>query len=164
MLRESTKPFKKCSAAAHAANADEVADDEPDTTGTNPQDPDEQEGSSQDADSNPLLRQRSEVLFGFDGRFSPATRSFSCLFVLRRGRIIELSALKIAENENLDIEDAMVVAWTCAGISTPTTRSSSQHTVFSSAHLRHGSLLTLKRYMFFTLHGSHCSRGTDQRR
>ena len=68
MLRQATKPFKKCSAAAHGANANEVADDEPrdldrdleqNTTGTNPKDPDEQERSSQDANSNPLLRQRT---------------------------------------------------------------------------------------------------------
>ena len=60
MIVQTNRMSKRCSAAAHAANVDEVAEVEPDdpdcepeqgTSETNPQDPDEQKVSSQDADS-----------------------------------------------------------------------------------------------------------------
>ena len=60
MIIQTNRKFPKGPAGAHAANAEEVADDEPhdpeyeqpeeDTTEINPQDPSEQEERKQDAD------------------------------------------------------------------------------------------------------------------
>ena len=62
MIVQTNRKTKKHPAAAHAESVDEVAEDEPhdpdckmkeDTTEANPQDPNEQEESDRDADSNP---------------------------------------------------------------------------------------------------------------
>ena len=106
---------------------------------------------------------RKFSLASMDASFLPPVHSHVSSSRAFLGRKIEMSALKIAKSENLDIEDAMVVAWRRAQESQhgqPEVLHRTQYfrqRMLRQQPLPHSSLLTHKRYMFFTLMWSPCS-------